>query len=461
MSIKFSTKIPSLLGILITGCLVYIISLGSNSLFQNRTNASKSTSPENLQITNITDSSFSVTWTTNDPATGAVVISNTLKKPQTYFDERDSQGKMNSYVIHSVSIRELPPDNKYSFSIMSNGKSYRDKNHDFTISTAKTIAPPSAGLSLGPVYGSVRTPDDKAASGALVYISFDGSQMLSAVVSDSGSWIIPVHLIRTANMDSYFNIDKTIPLNITVRHISGEAKAVTNMTNVSPVPVMIIGKIYDFRMQAKTKIDSSETGSIAMEPTGTETGKSVLGEISDLIPVQKKEVAINQPVDKAALVSRQPLFSGTGIPGNKLKLTLSFLKPESVNLTVADDGVWRFTPPSPLGTGKQSVTISSADQDGKTVTVTRSFEILKSGTQVLGEATPSGTIAPTIIVPTLRPEPTEDASSSPTPIRTPTLNPSPTETSQSGELIAGNISPTIILLVISTLLILSGILIVI
>ena len=39
--------------------------------------------------------------------------------------------------------------------------------------------------------------------------------------------------------------------------------------------------------------------------------------------------------------------------------------------------------------------MTSLDASGKTVAVTHLFEILKSGTQVLGDATPSATLEPT------------------------------------------------------------------
>ena len=72
------------------------------------------------------------------------------------------------------------------------------------------------------------------------------------------------------------------------------------------------------------------------------------------------------------------------------------------------------------------------DASGKAVAITRTFEILKSGTQVLGVATPSGTL-------TLTPTPTE-------------------ESTLSGEEIptSGNALPTIMLLVLGLGLIFSG-----
>jgi hypothetical protein len=50
--------------------------------------------------------------------------------------------------------------------------------------------------------------------------------------------------------------------------------------------------------------------------------------------------------------------------------------------------------------------MNNDDENKKPVAITHLFEVLKSGTQVLGSATPSGTIAPTSIpttIPTIQP----------------------------------------------------------
>lgn len=70
-------------------------------------------------------------------------------------------------------------------------------------------------------------------------------------------------------------------------------------------------------------------------------------------------------------------------------------KPTGGTATVMKDGTWQYTPLHLLSPGLQSVTITTVNEGGKTVALTHTFTILKSGTQVLGDATPSGTLAPT------------------------------------------------------------------
>lgn len=112
--------------------------------------------------------------------------------------------------------------------------------------------------------------------------------------------------------------------------------------------------------------------------------------------------------------------------------------PISATIAVEADGVWRYTPSRPLSEGKQSVTITTTDQNGQAKALTNTFEVLKSGTQVLGDATPSATLIPT---------PTDIVESTPTPTATLSGEPMPT---------SGNQLPLIMLLILGGTLLLGG-----
>jgi hypothetical protein len=101
---------------------------------------------------------------------------------------------------------------------------------------------------------------------------------------------------------------------------------------------------------------------------------------------------------------------------------------------VASNGNWTYTPKKNLSPGKQSVTITSVDSKGKAVAVTHMFTVFKSGTQVLGDATPSATLTPGS---TITSTPTVDET--PTPDSTLAGTPPP---------VSGNELPTLILLIL-------------
>lgn len=442
---KFPRKIPTILGILMIGFLVFIVGLGSHIIFRDdSTRASKSSEPRDIQITNVTDTSFSVSWFTPDLSTGAILVSGNGIKKQTYFDDRDKQTEMNSYLTHTITVRALQQNTTYKFTILSGSKQFQDNGKEFSTVTAGTLPTPNGNV--GPAYGSIRTSEDKPATGAIVSLSFSGSQTLSTTVTESGSWIIPIYLIRNTDLSEYSNFDKSTVLYITVKHPDGDASIITTVGADSPVPVVTLGKSYDFRLNAQ--VPTPTLAVIAKD--NSQNTKSVLGAMTEETASPSSIIAINQPSDNASLVSNQPLFSGTGIPSKKLTITLSTANPKTNSITISADGTWKFTPLKPLAAGKQSITISTVDKNGKQVIITRSFEIMKSGTQVLGDATPSASIAPTTAI-----------TATPTRVAThsATLAPTPTTASSSGLPASGNWNITLIMLTVGAIFIFGGLIV--
>src|SRR5450759_2768447 len=101
-------KIPTIVGIFLVVLIVGGIAAGSESYSRTVTTASGSIQPANVLITNVSDTTFTVSWTTQLPATGALSLT-TPRGTQVLFDEQDTkdQGK---YLTHSVTYRTAVPD---------------------------------------------------------------------------------------------------------------------------------------------------------------------------------------------------------------------------------------------------------------------------------------------------------------------------------------------------------------
>jgi len=284
----------------------------------------------------------------------------------------------------------------------------------------------------------VLLPDNKPAIGAIVYASLVGSQVLSTLVKESGSWIIPLSNIRTADQGNLLEYQERSELTITVRTPAEDAQALTDTLNDSPVPLMIIGKEYDFRKQ-QAYITPAKSLSTLSNNSSVNITKNVLGSTDnkpinpETNPQKKFNLSILQPVNGSSLVSDRPLFTGTGNPGKKLVLTIGTKEPFTVNLDVSADGKWTYTPVKALNIGKNTLTVTGIDESNKPAAVSHIFNILKSGTQVLGDATPSATLAPTIEI---------------TPISTLSGEPPP---------VSGSPLPFVLLLIIGSILFMGGI----
>ncbi|MBI5449233.1 hypothetical protein HY948_02840 [Candidatus Gottesmanbacteria bacterium] len=417
---RLPKKIPTLLALCLVILLIGGVSIASERFFRSSTIASGSIQPQNIAISNVTDSSFSVVWTTESPATGIIEIRGSDGKKQIFFDERDTNVKsVKKYLTHSVTGRSLAPDTTYTIVILSDGKKFQDASISSS-KTAPAIPLPAGGLE--PAYGTVFTAENQPAEGALVLLEIESSQTLSTIVTPSGSWMIPLNLLRTADVAQYLTTANRMTETLSVLFAGQKTSAITDTLNDSPVPMMILGKSYDFRkQQAKTE----EKALLAQELP------AVLGNQTAPQPTSFS-VTLSSPAQDATIPSDLPLIQGTGIPNSTVAITIGITNPTSGTTTVGTDGMWRFTPETPLPPGKQSITITTPDQDGKPVAITHAFEILKSGTQVLGVATPSATLTPTF-----KPTPTSTATGKPVPV-------------------SGNMLPTMIVIFFGALLLTGG-----
>lgn len=430
---RLSFRIPTIAGLFLVILLVGTVIFFTERVLRSPSGAAASQEPQNPKITNVTDSTFTVSWTTESKTTGTILVSSPGKSNRMYYDERDTSGKLGSYTTHAVTIRDAQAKTPYSWKILSNGRSYLDKNRPYELTTPTSLPPNTSGLD--PAYGTILTTQGIAAHGALVYLTLAQGQELSALTKESGLWLIPLTQVRTADFTSLLPTLERMDETIRVTHETGEITAITDSLNDSPVPEMSTGQTYDFRRQnAKTTSNSP----IALRTTPSPSaggqlpvGGSVLGSTSG-----EFRVSLTTPAQHASLPTAVPLFSGTGVPNKFIALSIGITQPVSGSTKVNSDGTWNFTPPKPLSAGKQSVTITTIDASGKTVAITHAFEVLKSGTQVLGNATPSGSLVST---------PTA------TPIEVPESTLSAEEIPTSGYEL-----PTIILVVLGMGLLLSG-----
>ncbi len=377
---KFPIRIPTLLGIFLVIVLTAGLGFGFEQISRSRTTASGSIIPTGIEITNVSDTTFTVTWQTESPATGAISVESPAAK-QTLFDERDSTGALGSYTTHAVTMRTGRANTDYLFTILSNGKAHTQNGTPFRVRTASSL--PASDFSLEPAFGIVLTEASLPADGAIVYLTPQGGQTLSALVKPSGSWVIPLHLARTNDLLSYLPAAERIDEDIVVTLGASQAIAATDTLNDNPVPDIVLGKTYDFRkQQAKASPTPAPLAS---------ANAAVLGQTTQVSGL----FAITAPEQNAALTTNLPLIQGTGQPGKTVSITLGISNPFGGTTTIGADGIWRFTPSQRLDPGQQSVTATSQNASGQPVAVTHLFEVLKSGTQVLGDATPSATLTPT------------------------------------------------------------------
>lgn len=236
-------QIPTLLGlaILIAALVGGIALFGrGGGVFSPR--ATAQTTPKNVKITNIKDTSFTVSFIT-DESTAGFVKYGTAPDKATFqaSDDRDQlNGSVGQYNTHYITVRDLDPATEYYFTLGTASVPKTDNNGvPFQVKTAPR------GGNLGAAqtaYGSVNGPDGRPADGAIVYMTMPGANELSALVKSSGSYAIPLSTARTEDLSGYVKLDPTTSVTLFVQGttVSSTATAQTTLAETGPIQTITL-----------------------------------------------------------------------------------------------------------------------------------------------------------------------------------------------------------------------------
>lgn len=370
------------------GLLILLVAVGVGLfLIQTRTGvetgAEADLTPSQVRITNVTDTSFSASWTTGKEAFGSVKYGGAATEiRQTALDDRDQlSGDAGAFGVHHVTIQSLKPGTKYYFKINSGDKEFDNQGKPFEITTGPTLGPPPAA---DPVYGTILSPAGTPAEGVVVYINVANAAPLSALAKTNGNWALSLSTARSTNLSSYLTYDTQATIvNLLVQGGKlGTAPAITTTANDSPVPDITLGKSHDFRTTQSAAINQQETSGFA-DLTASGSAEAT----------QSGDVTLENPSFNGEVVNAtQPAFIGSGPPGTVLAIEVNSEQTYTGSVTVDANGEWEFTPPDGLDPGEHTITINYIDEAGLEQTLTRNFIIAAAGqsTTPAITATPSG-----------------------------------------------------------------------
>lgn len=384
--------------------------------------------PEDIHISNVTDSSFTVSFITSNPTTGGIQVVSTGQK-LTILDDLDSDNVVRPRKTHLMTAKNLSEQTSYSIKIVTGDRSCKQERFCPTLTqvTAPKLANP---LTIPPLRGSVFTDNKKPANTALVYGQVGKNALLSTRADSQGLWAIPLTNLHTNDLSAHAIVSDEDLIQITVKLSPNEiATAVVDIKSVRqnfPVPEMIIGNSYNYvNLSSKRNLYAKNVN------------QSVLGtsqEISTSAPTTTPNKIYSTNIlfpkqDFDTTPDSRPRIRGTGIAGTQILITVNSIA-QTGKITVGRDGTWNWRPPKELPPGIHHLSISTYDERKNLVTQTRSFIVLKSGEQVLGESTPSASLTPTDTpAPSFTPIPTALTTLTPmppSPTASPTSIPSPT-----------------------------------
>lgn len=268
----FDRRIPTVFALLIL--VLFIIGLSTflvkSGIFYIG-KAAPDTTPGNLSITNVTDTSFTVAFTTKDAVEAAVALTNGTTGNTISLDDRDKKtGEKNKYFSHHITVLNLKPLADYFFKVLSGNDEYENTN--FRIKTGSQIdkTPPSQN----PIYGKVLNTDGTPGSDSLVFARTDGASVVTTYSNDKGEFIIPTNSLRNSNLNDYYLLTDDTNFEITVIKQNLKAKANATFKISQNLPQITLLQEYSFTNDANT--NSPSTNSFAFvqdsqDPTTTPT----------------------------------------------------------------------------------------------------------------------------------------------------------------------------------------------
>ncbi len=385
---KNQTKVPTVIAVFIV-CFIglFFIRLFSKTAIPSKADKKNL---KRIEITNITPKQVVLYWQTDEKVTGWVIYGNKANQlNKIAYDERDLATSKNAFIHHYVVLKNLDENQQYFFKLVTNEKLLSNNAQDsFTFKTPKNI---TDFKGKNPAYGKVISGNGAPLENAIVFMTIGNTFSLSALTKLSGEWLIPINTLFEKETYAARTPGDKEKIRIEIISEENQTSVVnTDLSIVSPLPQsIVIGNDFDFS-------DAEE----------------VLSSMTSREPeVSTKTVDIIYPKENALIPGYSPLIKGVSLPNEEVMIEVHSETSFSSKVRADEKGVWKLNLPSNLAPGEHTIIIRAKDNTGNFVMVERKFTIAKGGEQVLGNATPAGTITPTKSV--LTPTPTTIITSTP------------------------------------------------
>lgn len=387
-------KIPTVFGmiIIILGLSVTILATNRQTSFM--VGAQVNTQPQGVRITNITDKSFTVSYTTISPTSGFIKYGTDDALGNTSFDEQDTTSKLQDHIIHSFSIKNLSPQTKYYFTITSGQETYLDNNKSFELTTASVI---SVNKTTENVNGKVILSNANPPKEAIVYLTIDNAQVLSSVVKKDGTYSINLDHLLDSNLSEIAELSKQTVIQMLILGDSLSSNAKIYHYQAGDVPTITLSNNYDFLYLPQE--NSSTSANFNSFPT-----------LKNVSSKKEDNLKILTPEKNQTFNDQAPSIKGTAQPDQQVDIQIHSKQLLATTVTTDSSGNWVYQPTSPLSPGTHTVTVSAKDSSGIVKTITQSFTV--NAQEISPTLTPSSTITPSIS-PTVTASPTISAETLP------------------------------------------------
>lgn len=423
-----SKRLPTILAL-----IIILASIWSTSILIKRGvitigKADENISPKNLKIVNISDTSFTITFTTLDKTKAIVNFGENQELGNIAEDNRNKIGNSQRlYNSHFITISGTKPNTNYYFSLTIGDKTFTDNGKNYSINTAGTIN--ALGLEQPKLKGKAILNDGLYANDALVYLKTDDSQEIATYTNSNGEYSLDTNQLRTTDLNNYKYLKDGTIFSLEIIRGNMQSLVKSDYKKDGLIPLVTLSQNYDFLTKVEPKDYEASPSSLLEVPVS-----------SVVSATNTAELEIIRPEENEGLVDQKPRFEGIAAPGTKVKITVNSENTIQTEVIADKNGIWSFRPDIALPPGEHTIIAEITDSFGIINQISKKFTVYAQGSQIIQSATPSAYM-------TQSPTPTKTIarvlSPSPTATRTPTptLTLIPTRTTGIGGFITP--SPTL------------------
>lgn len=367
----FILGLISLLSLCI-GAILFISQLGKQNGWQ------KSQEIDRALVVNRNPHGFEVVWSTKTPTKEEQWVEAGTEK-NAYLLRAQSE---NNGMVYNAIITGLKQDTQYYFRIRVGTKTYiLPPLVSEIVRTPKEVKEKP----VSPAYGKVILPSMKPYSNGILTYEVEGYYPLAVRTKETGEWLLPLTGL-----------------------IEKKSNSITTITDSNPVSIKLFsyrdGNVQTTVGQTRPLRQAITAGvTVHLAQTTRGKGESVLGVTSQSSPKQDHTPSsITYPKENALIPGNTPLIRGTAPIGRDVTLLIQTpTKQFSYRAKADENGDWLIQYPLVLDPGKYTIVATIKNENGLSTILKRTFSIIKSGEQVLGEATGTPTLIPTApIIPT-------------------------------------------------------------
>lgn len=393
----FILGIISLLSIMI-GTTVFLRQIGRQNGWQ------KTKGIERLSIVNISPHGFEIVWSTKNPVIEDQWIEWGVEKD--IFTAKQNAEYING--VYYAVVTGLTANTSYHYRVRKGTETYElNALVNTTLKTPKEVQEKP----ISPAYGKVIFPSGKPYANGLLIYEVDGYYPLAVFTKETGEWLLPLTGMINKKSNAIDSVVDTTPVSLKLfAYPDGNVR--TTISQTRPLRQAI-------------------TAGISLRLAHTPQEAEVLGVSSQESSSQTKGAfSIVYPKENAIIPGNTPLIRGVAAASHDVLVLIQGPTKQYSYRTKSDEkGDWLIKYPLTLEAGRYTIAVTTINISGFPLTLRRTFSIIKSGEQVLGEATASPTLIPTVsLVPTYANPTSTPPITNIIPTSTPTIILSPTNT---------------------------------